>query len=113
MIPRKIGDLRLAIDSRWHPHTHPPPPPQVVRNYGRMLVELAGAVPDGIVAFFVSYSYMDSIVSKWNDMGILQVGRGRQVGRGGAGRADGWEGGAAAPREARLGFPQGLRAARS
>lgn len=46
--------------------------PQVVRNYGKMLVELAAAVPDGIVCFFVSYLYMDTIVSKWNDLGILQ-----------------------------------------
>ena len=45
----------------------------VARNYGRMLVELAAAIPDGIVCFFVSYSYMDKIVSKWNDMGVLQV----------------------------------------
>ena len=45
----------------------------VIRNYGRMLVELAAAIPDGIVCFFVSYSYMDSIVSRWNDMGILKV----------------------------------------
>jgi DNA excision repair protein ERCC-2 len=41
---------------------------------GRMLVELASVVPDGIVCFFVSYLYMDTIVSKWNDMGILEVG---------------------------------------
>ncbi|KAI3435700.1 hypothetical protein D9Q98_001758 [Chlorella vulgaris] len=46
--------------------------PQVIRNYGRMLVDLAATVPDGVVAFFVSYSYMDQIVSRWNDMGILQ-----------------------------------------
>lgn len=46
--------------------------PSVVRNYGRMLVELASVVPDGIVCFFVSYLYMDTIVSKWNDMGILE-----------------------------------------
>ena len=45
----------------------------VIRNYGRMLIELSGAIPDGIICFFVSYSYMDQIVSKWNDMGILQV----------------------------------------
>ena len=45
----------------------------VIRNYGRMLVELAAAIPDGIVCFFVSYSYMDSIVSRWNDMGILKA----------------------------------------
>lgn len=47
--------------------------PSVMRNYGNMLVELARAIPDGIICFFVSYSYMDSIVSKWNDMGVLQV----------------------------------------
>ncbi len=45
----------------------------VIRNYGRMLVDLAAAIPDGIVCFFVSYSYMDSIVSRWNDMGILKA----------------------------------------
>eukprot|EP00232_Nephroselmis_pyriformis_P011466 CAMPEP_0182884768 /NCGR_PEP_ID=MMETSP0034_2-20130328/19199_1 /TAXON_ID=156128 /ORGANISM="Nephroselmis pyriformis, Strain CCMP717" /LENGTH=743 /DNA_ID=CAMNT_0025017989 /DNA_START=145 /DNA_END=2373 /DNA_ORIENTATION=+ len=44
----------------------------VIANYGRMLVELATVVPDGMVAFFVSYSYMDMIVSMWNDMGILK-----------------------------------------
>jgi len=46
--------------------------PGVVRNYGRLLVELAAVVPDGVVCFFVSYLYMDSIISKWHDMGILQ-----------------------------------------
>ncbi|GFR48544.1 hypothetical protein Agub_g10443, partial [Astrephomene gubernaculifera] len=46
--------------------------PGVMRNYGRLLVELAAVVPDGIVAFFVSYRYMDQIISKWHDMGILQ-----------------------------------------
>ena len=46
--------------------------PGVVRNYGRMLVDLAATVPDGIICFFVSYSYMDSIVSAWQSMGILE-----------------------------------------
>ena len=45
----------------------------MIRNYGKMLVELAAVVPDGIVCFFVSYRYMDAIVSKWNDLGILNV----------------------------------------
>lgn len=45
----------------------------VVRNYGRLLVEMASIVPDGIVCFFVSYSYMDGIVNSWNDNGILKV----------------------------------------
>jgi DNA excision repair protein ERCC-2 len=44
----------------------------VLRNYGRLLVDLAGAVPDGLVCFFVSYAYMDAAVAKWHDMGILQ-----------------------------------------
>jgi DNA excision repair protein ERCC-2 len=34
---------------------------------------MVGAVPDGVVCFFVSYSYMDGIVNSWNEMGILQV----------------------------------------
>mmetsp|Transcript_5423 Transcript_5423/g.11986 ORF Transcript_5423/g.11986 Transcript_5423/m.11986 type:complete len:760 (+) Transcript_5423:301-2580(+) len=46
--------------------------PAVVRNYGRLLVELAAVVPDGMVCFFVSYLYMDQIISKWHDMGVLQ-----------------------------------------
>lgn len=29
--------------------------PGVVRNYGRLLVDLSAVVPDGIVCFFVSY----------------------------------------------------------
>ena len=47
--------------------------PGVVRNYGRLLVDMAAAVPDGIVCFFVSYSYMDSIVNAWHEMGVLKV----------------------------------------
>lgn len=47
--------------------------PGVVRNYGRLLLEMVAAVPDGVVCFFVSYSYMDGIVNSWNEMGILQV----------------------------------------
>ncbi|KAL6748525.1 hypothetical protein V8C86DRAFT_1139607 [Haematococcus lacustris] len=46
--------------------------PGVVRNYGRMLVDLAAVVPDGLVCFFVSYRYMDSIISKWHELGVLQ-----------------------------------------
>lgn len=45
--------------------------PAVVRNYGRLLMDLAAAVPDGMVCFFVSYSYMDAIVASWNESGIL------------------------------------------
>ncbi|CAM9626346.1 unnamed protein product, partial [Chrysoparadoxa australica] len=44
----------------------------VTRNYGSLLVELASAVPDGVVCFFTSYSYMERIVREWNDIGVLQ-----------------------------------------
>lgn len=44
----------------------------VVRNYGAMLVELCACIPDGVVAFFTSYSYMESIISEWDAMGILR-----------------------------------------
>ena len=59
--------------------------PGVIRNYGKMLVSLAAVVPDGVVCFFVSYRYMDSIIAKWHDMGILQVCLGRKGGGGGFG----------------------------
>ena len=44
----------------------------VVRNYGSLLIELSGIVPDGMVCFFTSYKYMEHVVVKWNEMGILQ-----------------------------------------
>lgn len=47
--------------------------PGVVRNYGKLLLEMVSVVPDGIVCFFVSYSYMDGIINTWNETGILKV----------------------------------------
>ena len=44
----------------------------VVRNYGAMLVELCSSIPDGVVAFFTSYSYMENIISEWDGMGVLR-----------------------------------------
>jgi DNA excision repair protein ERCC-2 len=41
-------------------------------NPGSMLVELCGSIPDGVVAFFTSYSYMESIICEWDGMGILR-----------------------------------------
>jgi hypothetical protein len=42
-----------------------------LRNYGRMVVELASTVPDGLVVFFVSYSYMDYVIARWHEEGVL------------------------------------------
>ena len=62
------GADQMAVSTRFDLRTDP----GVARNYGKLLVELAGTVPDGIVCFFVSYTYMEGIVSTWDDMGILQ-----------------------------------------
>jgi DNA excision repair protein ERCC-2 len=45
--------------------------PAVVRNYGNLLTEFCKLTPDGIVVFFPSYLYMESIISMWQGMGIL------------------------------------------
>ncbi|CAI4212461.1 unnamed protein product [Parascedosporium putredinis] len=45
--------------------------PGVVRNYGTLLTEFAKITPDGMVVFFPSYLYMESIISMWQGMGIL------------------------------------------
>lgn len=44
----------------------------VVRNYGNLTVELTAVVPDGLVVFFTSYTYMEQVVCKWHEMGIVQ-----------------------------------------
>lgn len=37
----------------------------MIRNYGNLLLEMSAVVPDGIVAFFTSYQYMENIVASW------------------------------------------------
>nr|XP_003700951.1 PREDICTED: TFIIH basal transcription factor complex helicase XPD subunit [Megachile rotundata] len=43
----------------------------VIRNYGQLLVEFAATVPDGLVCFFTSYLYMESVVAAWYDQGVV------------------------------------------
>ena len=43
----------------------------VIRNYGQLLVEFAATVPDGLVCFFTSYFYMESVVAAWYDQGVV------------------------------------------
>ena len=61
------GSDQVAISSRFEVRNDP----SVVRNYGNILIEFSRTIPDGIVAFFPSYLYMESIVAAWHDMGIL------------------------------------------
>lgn len=43
----------------------------VIRNYGQLLLEITHVVPDGIVCFFTSYMYLESVVASWYDQGII------------------------------------------
>ena len=43
----------------------------VIRNYGQLLVDIACVVPDGVVCFFTSYLYLESVVASWYDQGII------------------------------------------
>ncbi|KDN43310.1 DNA repair helicase [Tilletiaria anomala UBC 951] len=62
------GSDQVAISSRFEVRNDP----AVVRNFGQILIDYAKCIPDGIVAFFPSYLYMESIVAAWHDMGILE-----------------------------------------
>jgi DNA excision repair protein ERCC-2 len=62
------GSDQVSISTRFEVRNDP----AVVRNYGSLLIEFAKIVPDGIVAFFPSYLYMESIVATWNEIGLLQ-----------------------------------------
>lgn len=58
------GSDQVPISSRFEVRNEP----AVVRNFGTILIEYCKAVPDGIVGFFPSYLYMESIVAAWNEM---------------------------------------------
>lgn len=45
----------------------------VIRNYGQLLLEFANVVPDGIVCFFTSYLYLESVVASWYEQGIIDI----------------------------------------
>jgi DNA excision repair protein ERCC-2 len=61
------GSDQVAISSRFEIRNDP----SVVRNYGNILIEFAKITPDGMVVFFPSYLYMESIISMWQGMHIL------------------------------------------
>lgn len=52
------GEGQIPITTRFEDRNSP----DVLRAYGQLLIELTKAVPDGIIAFFVSYLYMDQVV---------------------------------------------------
>ncbi|KAE9460587.1 hypothetical protein C3L33_07499, partial [Rhododendron williamsianum] len=62
------GSDQLPVSTKYDMRTDE----GVERNYGKLLLEMVSIVPDGVVCFFVSYSYMDGIVNSWNEKGILK-----------------------------------------
>ncbi|KCV67303.1 hypothetical protein H696_06275, partial [Fonticula alba] len=43
----------------------------VIANFGKLLLDIARCVPDGIAAFFPSYGYMEHVLSEWNRHDVL------------------------------------------
>lgn len=63
------GNDQVAISSKFETREDT----AVIRNYGQLLVETAKTVPDGIVCFFTSYLYLESVVASWYDQGIVDM----------------------------------------
>lgn len=53
-------------------HTHTSSDSSIIHNYGRLIVELASCVPDGMVVFFPSYRYMEEVVGGWAKGKVLE-----------------------------------------
>jgi DNA excision repair protein ERCC-2 len=47
--------------------------PDVVRNYGDLLISIANVVPDGIICFFTSYDYMERTIATWDRTGLIST----------------------------------------
>lgn len=61
------GNDQVAISSKFETREDI----AVTRNYGNLLVDLVTVVPDGVVCFFTSYIYMETIVAAWYEQGII------------------------------------------
>ncbi|XP_014471542.1 PREDICTED: TFIIH basal transcription factor complex helicase XPD subunit [Dinoponera quadriceps] len=61
------GNDQVAISSKYETREDV----AVIRNYGQLLVEFSATVPDGLVCFFTSYLYMESVVAAWYDQGVV------------------------------------------
>merc|ERR1712048_1285799 len=61
------GPDQVPITSRFNVREDP----SVVRNYGDLLEQLAQVVPDGMVCFFTSYRYMEQVIEKWYETGVI------------------------------------------
>jgi DNA excision repair protein ERCC-2 len=55
------GSDQVAISSKFEVRNDP----SVVRNYGQILIEFSKITPDGLLCFFPSYLYLETITSTW------------------------------------------------
>lgn len=62
-----ISTLQIPLSSKFEVREDA----AVIRNYGRLLTEFAKNVPDGLVCFFTSYAYMEIVIARWYQTGVL------------------------------------------
>jgi len=62
-----LGNDQAALTTSFHTWNEA----SVVRNYGRLVAEFAKITPDGLVVFFPSYQQMESMLTVWQEMEIL------------------------------------------
>ncbi|CAK9004533.1 unnamed protein product [Durusdinium trenchii] len=61
------GPDQVPISSRFSLREDP----SVVQNYGSLLEQLVQTVPDGLVCFFTSYRYLEQVLEKWYETGVI------------------------------------------
>lgn len=63
------GNDQVALTSKFEARDDT----AVIRNYGTLLSETVAVVPDGVVCFFTSYTYMENVVAAWYDQGVIDT----------------------------------------
>ncbi|KAE9418951.1 hypothetical protein Angca_008137, partial [Angiostrongylus cantonensis] len=61
------GNDQVAMTSRFEERNDV----AVIRNYGSLVLEMASVVPDGMVVFFTSYLYMESVIGVWYEQHVI------------------------------------------
>lgn len=61
------GNDQVEMTSRFESREDP----AVIRNYGNLVLEVASIVPDGMVVFFTSYIFMETVVAAWYDQRMI------------------------------------------
>ncbi|WKX99575.1 hypothetical protein Q1695_014449 [Nippostrongylus brasiliensis] len=61
------GNDQVAMTSRFEQRNDV----AVIRNYGNLVLEMAAVVPDGMVVFFTSYVYMESVIGVWYEQHVI------------------------------------------